>query len=164
MRIRCLVDSAIRTALESLTARLAPPKIYHGTTGPYLSRWTFLYRGEDRWRLCLHFFHRSDEDRDLHTHPWAWAAALQLAGGYREERRIADSVLPRDYPPGSLNIFVASTAHRVDLLDPRGSWSLLLMGPIVGSWGFVDPKTWSFTPWRDALRRKGIVPLGGDEA
>ncbi len=178
--IRALAVCIIRAGLEAITARLAPPRTFHGTSGLYLSRWTLVEALADgplldgqteplpRWRICLHHFHRSDEDRALHTHPWRWGVALQLAGGYREERRADDRVVVRDCPPGTVVTLGASTAHRVDLLDEeRGAWSLIVTGPLVvsgdsvGSWGFVDRETWAFTPWREFIRAKGLVPHGG---
>jgi hypothetical protein len=53
----------------------------------------------------------------------------------------------------------------VDLIDEeRGSWSLILMGPVVTSWGFWDRDTGRETPWRDFIRSKGLPllkPEGG---
>jgi hypothetical protein len=151
------LSEMVARALQGLAALLEPPRVYHGATGPYLSRWTLLDGGH-RWRLYLHFFHRSDEDRDLHTHPWWWAIALQLAGGYREERLVGGQIVTRVHAPGSVVVLRSETAHRVDLLDARGSWSVILVGPRIASWGFVDRDTGAFTAWREALRRKGIEP------
>jgi hypothetical protein len=158
------LDAAIRRALAAITARLAPPRTYGGHAGPYLSRWTLLGAGKYRWRLCLHHFHRSDEDLELHTHPWAWAVAIQLAGGYREERRErriwGDVVRVHVRRPGHVVFLRADTAHRVDLLDEaRGSWSLILTGQVVASWGFWDRETGRETPWREFIEGKGLVPL-----
>jgi hypothetical protein len=160
-----LLDSIARRALAALTARVAQPKTFGGNAGPYLSRWTLLDAGKYRWRLCLHHFHRSDEDRELHTHPWSWAVALQLAGGYREERRErcpiwGDVVRSRVRRPGHLVFLRADTAHRVDVLDEvGGSWSLILIGPVTASWGFWDRETGRETPWREFIQQKGLVPL-----
>lgn len=147
------------TCLARLTALLAQPRTYHGELGPYLSRWTLLRWGDAGPQLCLHFFHRSDADRDLHTHPWAWAVALQLAGGYREERLVDGEIRTFERRPGALVFLRSDTVHRVDLLDERGSWSLILLGPRIASWGFVNRNTLAFTPWREALRRRGLTPL-----
>jgi hypothetical protein len=48
---------------------------------PYLTRWTILEIAG--WSLKLHRFHRSDEDRDLHDHPWTFWSLI-LLGGYYE--------------------------------------------------------------------------------
>lgn len=50
-------------------------------TGPYLTRWTILEISG--WSLKLHMFHRGDEDRDLHDHPWTFWSLI-LRGGYWE--------------------------------------------------------------------------------
>lgn len=150
-----MIDSLIRAACSALTLTLPEPRRYVGKLGPYLTRWPLLAlpRGA---RLSLHYFHRSDEDQELHTHPWSWAAALQLAGGYTEERRDGLDIVTRVCPPGSLVLIWPDTAHRVDLLDPDGSWSLILTGPVVSSWGFYDRVSWDFTPWREFVERKGV--------
>src|SRR5260370_32406267 len=36
--------------------------------------------------LYLHHYLRSDPDRGPHDHPWPWAIALPLAGGYHADR------------------------------------------------------------------------------
>ena len=36
--------------------------------------------------VYLHHYLRADPDRGPHDHPWNWAIALPLAGGYVEER------------------------------------------------------------------------------
>lgn len=154
-------DRIMRRLCIAVAERLPEPRVYHGREGRYLTRWSVIERAtSDEWGLALNFFHTSDEDRELHTHPWAWAIALQLAGGYHEDRRVGNGVVRTRFGPGSLVFLTQDTAHRVDLLDPdRGSWSLILTGPIVASWGFYDPVTWTFTPWREFIRRKGLQPL-----
>jgi hypothetical protein len=75
-------------------ARVLPSLVVTADDGktPYLTR---LYLSPDRdwWRLrlglpgvFLHWFHRSDADRELHCHPWRWSLSLGLWGGYEEER------------------------------------------------------------------------------
>jgi hypothetical protein len=171
--IRSIIDRFIRSGLTALTWRLAAPETIYGVAGPYLTRWTLREGGPKGWRVRLHLFHRGDEDRELHTHPWAWAVALQLAGGYREERR--HIVRVRGVPieevrvhvrrPGRLVFLRADTAHRVDLLDEaRGSWSLILCGPVVSSWGFWCRHTGAFTPWRKFIRGKGLAPMASGGA
>lgn len=159
------LDRIVRRICEAVAAHLPSPRIYPGTNGPYLSRWTIWDRGPDIGHLSLHHFHRSDEDQELHTHPWAWAIALQLAGGYSEERRVGNGVVRTRFGPGSIVFLRADTAHRVDLLDPAlGSWSLILTGPITASWGFYDRRTWTFTSWRKFIQAKGITPLETNHA
>lgn len=100
--------------------------------------------------VFLHRFFRSDGDRELHNHPWPWAVALILSGGYREERlhRPSDSVRTRVVRPGRLNFIRGDTFHRIELLDPeRGCWTLFVAAPRKAgskSWGFLDVKTGEF--------------------
>lgn len=82
---RVLVAVLPGRALRWLLTQLFPCRVIQGESGPYLTRWTLRER-EDGGHDFLHFFHRGDEDRDLHDHPWA-GRGLVLAWGYREERR-----------------------------------------------------------------------------
>ena len=83
--------------------------------------------------VFIHFFHRSDQDRDPHNHPWNRSLALILKGGYVEER----AGRRKTFRPGMINVIRRDDYHRVDLLDPKhGSWSLFVAGNNVGDWGF----------------------------
>jgi hypothetical protein len=68
----------------------------------------------------LHYFYRSDADRDLHNHPWNWALSLILRGEYREHSDWGTE----DFKAGSTNMLLAGTFHRVELPrlydNPRG--------------------------------------------
>jgi hypothetical protein len=127
-----------------------------------------------RWRILttpwfsikLHHFHRSDEDRELHDHPWLFVSLI-LWGGYTEVRpdfcirgalrEISLEAHPRSevtmasaalyerkrYGPGSLLVRPAWWAHRVELNDEeRGSWSLVIVFPKVQEWGFYKVQGW----------------------
>lgn len=101
----------IRRLLTAVVRGLRPPRVIQDGTGeiPYLSRWYLRGRpwmadGSDPFDhfgnpkpeaiwpkgigVYLHRFHRSDVDRELHSHPWAWSYSIILAGGYIEERRM----------------------------------------------------------------------------
>lgn len=118
--------------------------------------WKFLLAEHDGERLYLHRFMRSDEDRELHNHPWP-GRSLILVGGYLEERREADRVVEHVYAPGDINALEANTFHRVDLLE-RDCWTLFWTGPKEQSWGFWDRDIGTFTPWRDFIKAKGLDP------
>lgn len=106
---------------------------------PYLERY---YVGS----VCgitayLHRFVSGDDERQVHDHPWGWAAAIVLAGGYVEERLTA---LCPDYGwlstwrrmfPCRINVIRARDFHRVTSPKP-GTWTLFITGPRVKSWGF----------------------------
>ena len=105
------------------------------------------------WGLYIHRFHRSDIDRETHSHPWDWAASFIIAGGYSEERRNEfDQVTRRDVEPFSFNFLRSTDFHRVDLIE-NDCWTLFLVGPKSKSWGFWDRETKMYTPWREFLDR-----------
>ena len=176
----------LHSVLGWLTRRMLPPRVIYDRNGlsPYLSRWYLVGRPtmpdashpfwsdgtpkatcEDPDRLFgvfLHYFHRGDDEPELHNHPWGWSLALVLAGGYVEERRrgapaSGGSVVVRLLTPGMVNVLTGDTFHRVELTDPRrGSWSLFVAGPRTGrGWGFWNRRTGRYLPWRefiDAIR------------
>lgn len=179
----------IRAILRTLAEYLDPPRVIHDRNGtsPYLSRW-YLFRGQRptmsdgsepfnelgnpkpgvilpdvKWSLYMHRFHRSDDDGELHSHPFEWSVSLVLAGGYIEERvEQAATVHPFPAPkavvrktvrPGHTNIIRHDTFHRVDLLE-HDAWSLFLVGPKTKSWGFWDRMTGRYTEWREFLSRR----------
>lgn len=155
-------------------SRRTPPRVItgRGNDTKYLTQY-FLTQGSPategmdrhaadapKWGLYLHHFHRSDDDGALHSHPWRWAVSLVLKGGYIEERRfIARTEDPPDYAvevfshmvkPWSLNRLTYRDFHRVDLHN-GDCWSLFLVGPLVGSWGFWDRVTKKYTGWKEFL-------------
>jgi len=172
----------IREALEWLAGRLPPPRVIMDRQGgsPYLSRYYLKGRpymadgssptdemGELREGVIvppgigvyLHKFHRGDDDRALHNHPWMWARSLILVGGYVEERRVSfpwDTaryrVARRIVRAGAYNRIDADDFHRVELLE-KDCWSLFIAGPKTGSWGFWDRVTNEFLHWRDFIAK-----------
>jgi len=141
-----------------------PTKTLYGNSGPYLTKVKLLDLGKKLVRVYLHRFHRSDEDRELHSHPWTWSIAIVLRGGYAETRRdLVDQILGLSRTvvrrPGSVFLIRHDTYHRVELLG-RESWSLFIAGPERHPWFFMDPATGETTPWRTFIRRKGLRPAG----
>lgn len=137
---------------------------------PLMTRWKII---RTAWfRLCLHIFHRSDEDRELHNHPWTFVSLI-LWGGYYEVRpwrgmrpmllhqqRILERVsLDQTHfervrmRPGSLLIRPAWWAHRVEIAGAHPSVSLVLMFRKTREWGFFTRDGWKhwkqFTAARD---------------
>lgn len=131
---------------------------------PYLVRWTIF---SCSWfGIFIHKILRSDDDRDLHDHPWDFWSLI-LWGHYRE-------YVPADWPPafvkdemivksklcgpGSLVRHKARDAHRLELmpeltLDLVGPayvrtgkfipvWTLFIHGPRKREWGFYTPQGW----------------------
>ena len=165
-----------RPVVEAVARRLPPPRTIYSRlgNGPYLSRYYIAGRQRDddehplvqklerrkvlirteRYGTYLHHFHRGDEELELHSHPWLWAASLILVGGYIEERRHGDRVKRRAYVPGQWSFLRASTFHRVSLIE-EDAWTLFVTGPK------LEPDTWHFwnrvsgekTEWREFIRR-----------
>ena len=121
--------------------------------------------------IYLHEFHRSDHD-EMHDHPWWFVSLILWRGyveetpcrecedqgtwGFRE--RIRDRVeyfggLPcafcgatgrrrKRVRPGMLLFRPASHVHRVELVDGRSSWSILVRGSYTREWGFWTRFGW----------------------
>lgn len=95
----------------------------------------------------LHLFHRTDEDRELHNHPWNWSYSLILAGGYTEEKLIKGKVVTRKRRPfrpwnplswfTCVNVLGPKDYHRISALHGRESWSLFIAGEKNADWGFL---------------------------
>lgn len=140
-----------------------PSRTINGPDGdPYLTRWYLWPRGprtlddqatggEHPFAIFLHYFHRGDDDRDQHSHPWKKSISLILKGGYVEER--GEQI--REFRPGALNTISSDDFHRVDLLEPEhGCWTLFLAGRNVQSWGFRRRGTGEYVPWQQYTGRK----------
>lgn len=142
-----------------LLSKLPYRAIMGGDGSLYLSRW-LLYRGKSR-SVFIHRFHQSDEDRDLHNHPWSKSKSFILKGGYIEERRSVYKpyvVTRHVVKPFTWNHIDHDTFHRVDLLSGE-CWSLFFAGKRVQSWGFWDRDKDTFVDFRQYLRAKGIEPV-----
>lgn len=162
----------LKELLVTISDHLPLFVIYGGDGTPYLSRYKLFDTGDRGHRLFLHQFHRGDEDREVHNHPWSWAVSLILSGGYDEDRMVRGMMhLSRAgnaqylsdvmhletlyFKPGDLNFIDNNTYHRVTL--PNGeAWSLILSGPKTSGWGFVDLTSFRYTPWRDFIKAKGL--------
>ena len=138
------VDALIRYAERTPYTHLDGYMLRFWVVQP--SRWTF------GLGLRLHIILRSDNDRDMHTHPW-WFVSLILRGTYWE-------VLPGELgqpgvhqggyvnlnepfrieqrKPGHLCFHTRRTRHKLMLF--RGSvTTLVLTGRDHGSWGYQVP-------------------------
>lgn len=122
----------------------------------YLTRWTIL-GAPNGTALHLHRFHRSDAD-EMHDHPWAFVSLI-LWRGYVEEAEIGaiDSCIVRErIRPGRLLWRSATWIHRVELVDDKPAWTLVLTGPYVRQWGFWTRAGWK--PWPIYFADKGCKP------
>lgn len=127
----------------------------------YLTRWFVV-----RWKcfaIFIHKFHRSDEDRALHDHPWNFIV-IPIWRGYiehYERTRIAVTAglavisgKRRVWPIIGTRYRPAGFRHRVELIrppdptQPRGfsrelpSWSIFIRFRRIREWGF-----WTSTGW-----------------
>lgn len=108
-----------------------------GHISDYMERFQLLkyWRGKG-CDVRLHHILRSDDDRALHDHPWAFVSII-LRGFYTELRLTAPRIVTaRTYTEGSILFRPARTYHR--LILPRGPvWTLVIVGPKVQEWGFM---------------------------
>lgn len=145
-------------------------RVIAGVDGdPYLKRWSlFLPFGAS---IKLHHILRSDEDRDLHDHPWSFVSII-LRGGYYEHtyrpciggqqhqfRTTADIWHPHCVVCGLYKKFTIRTwhgvgsillrphpwPHRLEIPEGRTAWTLIFTGPKRRQWGFITVCGW--IPW-----------------
>lgn len=123
---------------------------------PYLIRWRVIQTPYAA--LYLHKFLRGDSDPFVHDHPWNFISIV-LRGGYVEMRRnnMTHKVYPRHVK--HINVMHTHDAHYISTLDRVPTWSLLLVGRRVRTWGFwqsrndmepgkVQNQTWTeFDNW-----------------
>lgn len=109
--------------------------------------------------ICIHKLCRSDYDRALHDHPWAFATFI-LRGGYREVHDQTYDNQPTHvyHRPGSLLFRPARWRHRVIIPAFQPAWTLVFMGPRVRRWGFWLPTGWCW--WR---KHNGAAAICEDE-
>lgn len=134
--------------------------------------------------LFLHHFRRSDEDRELHDHPWSFFTLI-LAGGYLEQLPLAierrylldraahpeevDQILRaraaaeepilrtewRFRAPGTVHYRPATWVHRVELLG-CDAWTLIWVTKKNRFWGFWTRDGWVLNEKYSAA--KGCAP------
>lgn len=129
----------------------------------------------DRWGVeCsfggvfLHKMNAPDPGIDLHDHPWFFCSFI-VWGGYVEERSTRDRAsaiaawaegvrleqrgAPRRRRWLSLQSTPLGWAHRITELRRGTSWSLVLHGPKVRTWGFFLPTGWvDWMTYEDTVR------------
>lgn len=119
---------------------------------PYLLRWHLIPRNRF-FNVYLHKFLRSDDDRALHDHPWAFNASILLKGSYIEHTKNGDFLRRR----GRIYIRRGEYAHRVQLIKGKPVWTLFITGRKVRAWGFHCPQGWRH--WKDFVK---ITEVGND--
>lgn len=124
----------------------------------YLTRFYFRRSTDSKYLpgIYLHCFHSSDQDQELHDHPWDKAIAILLSGSYKEELRTADDkVYSRIMKPGYINYIRGNTFHRVDLLNKR-VWTLFISWNKGKDWGFWNRHTGKYIQWEAFERLKKL--------
>lgn len=126
----------------------------------YLIR--YLFFTSPLFCIYIHRFMRSDNDRELHDHPFAFLGYM-VKGEYKETRMFGRTLGLMDVAfrdkvrfkaarrkQGSLAYRPASTTHRVALdreynLDEKAEAPLtvILRGPYTREWGFWELQQWS---------------------
>lgn len=88
-----------------------------------------------------------DDEADMHDHPWPFLI-LVLKQGYRE---ILPSG-PKIRKPWRVFGHLPTCKHRIELIDNKPSWSLVIMGPKVREWGFHTKLGW--IPFKKYVTKK----------
>lgn len=100
--------------------------------------------------ILVHKIMRSDEDKELHDHPWGFLSFI-VRNGYIEETPGGRFKRIR---PFSIIFRPAVWRHRVIIPDGNGpAWSIVFTGKKSKSWSFFD-QAGKGTPWRDFLKAK----------
>ena len=103
--------------------------------GQYLHRWYIIPKNRF-FNIYLHEFHRSDDDRALHDHPW-FSLSFLLKGEIREHQYANVRYVPRFWP-----IFrSAKFAHRIEIVKGPVR-TLFITGPRMRVWGFYPKEGW----------------------
>lgn len=130
-------------SLRYRTMRRPPDRIIGGEDDPYMLRWYVLIPRNRFFSIYLHCFKRSDDDRALHDHPWAFNASIIIKGRYME---CAQNDVPRMRTAGDIKVRFGKSPHRIELID-GDCWTLFICGPVVRKWGFYCPQGWRH--WRE---------------
>jgi hypothetical protein len=133
---------------------LVKAKTFYGLRGRYLTVYNVIKvkLGSNEISLCIHYFHRGDEDPDPHDHPFSFWS-LVLIGGYREFNQDGTSIIRK---PLSIAYRPATHRHRLAPLTKR-CWTICLKTKVDRVWGFWQ--NGNFIPWHDYLRAKGLEPI-----
>lgn len=113
----------------------------------YLLRW-FIIPKNRYFKIYLHCFLGSDEDRALHDHPWHSLSFL-LKGRINEHLMHQVHSVPRFIP----QLRKATCAHRIELIKGP-AWTIFISGPKIREWGFYCPQGWRH--WRDFTDENGM--------
>ena len=147
--------------MDSLIQRIKrrqPDMVIGGHERPYLLRWYVLPMNR-LLNVYLHEFHRSDDDRALHDHPWANVSIL-LRGEYTEHTIMAGGVHVRHVRrEGDVVVRPSGRyAHRIELHAGQCT-TLFITGPKYRTWGFHCPEQ-GWIPWRRFVDARDSGAIG----
>lgn len=163
----------MRAAILNWAQRRAPDFVIGGKEDPYLLRW-FLIPRNPVFNIYVHKFLRSDDDRALHTHPWAFNCSILLQGQYLEHTQAGKFIRKA----GDWKFRWGPAPHRVELVraafaiggmkshafgKPLPCWTVFITGPRVRRWGFLCPQGWVHWKRFTAKDDKGLVGKGCDQ-
>jgi hypothetical protein len=110
----------------------------------YLTRWRIV---QTPWAaIYLHRMDGPDPRPTLHDHPWRFLSIV-LRGGYVERRRDPVDLAVRARTVRHVNVMGLQDAHSIRELLRVPTWTLLLVGPRVRTWGYLEPAG-STAAWR----------------
>ena len=151
-----LYTKIINTVCTFIATRLFRKRTYVAFTNgtKYLQR-TYLISSKNIFGLpeiLLHQFFESDQDPDLHNHPWDKSVSYILTGSYRETRLFIDNKtkFDTDRIAPTRNIIYANDYHQITLLE-KPIWTLFIAGKRIQSWGFWKIELMSHIPSKEYI-------------
>lgn len=163
----------IRNAILRWARNRQPDFVIGGQDNPYLRRHWLIPRNRF-FNVYVHEFLRSDDDRALHCHPWAFNASWLIDGMYVEHTIREGGVhVATHRQAGDFKFRWGAAPHRVELYHagiatgngkargfgrPIPCWTVFITGPVVRMWGFHCPKGW--VPWREFVDARDAGSIG----
>ena len=111
---------------------------------PYLERW-IIWLG---FTIRLHKFHKGDDDRAFHDHPW-WFITMPFSA-YLERTPKSDGLVEvKAWRP---HFRCAKHRHIVHLIGGKPVWTFIITGSKNSEWGFWEGD--KFTPHEAWLNQR----------
>ena len=98
-------------------------------TEPYLERW--ISCGICGFSIRIHKFHKGDDDRAFHDHPW-WFVTVPL----KKYLELTPTQGTQTLKAGRPHYRKATHRHIVQLIDDNPTWTLIITGLKERKWGF----------------------------
>lgn len=105
----------------------------------YLKRWLVIRT--EPFAIFLHKFERSDEDRALHDHPWPFITFI-LWRGYIEHYWARGKQRLDFRGPLTIHYRPATHMHRVELVEDKPAWTIVIRFRKKRDWGFWENGKW----------------------